>query len=64
MGVNALSAGMRLIVDKGVPVTDAGAAHAVLEPLHQGGGEIMDAQGKEVVGWQGEADAPYQATLG
>ena len=50
------SAGMRLIVDKAVPVTDADAAHAVLEPLHQGGGEITDAQCEEIVGWLGEGD--------
>ena len=62
VGVNALSAGMRLIMDKGVPVTNADAAHAVLEPLHQGGGEITGAQLEEIEGWLGEGDAPYQAT--
>ena len=62
VGVKALSAGFRLILDKGVPVSDADAAHTVLEPLHQGGGEITDAQLEEIEGWLGEGVAPYQAT--
>ena len=40
---------MRLVVDKGVTVTDADAAPAVLEPLHQGG-EITDAQREDIGG--------------
>ena len=49
-------------MDKAVPVTDADAAHAVLEPLHQGGGEITDAQREEIECWLGEGVAPYQST--
>ena len=42
---------MHLDVDKGIPITDVGAAHAMLEPLPLGGDEITVAQRKEIVSW-------------